>query len=132
MEGGSCGADSADRAGTAASVDEDEIRRVASLMRIDIGEDGGDEARSHIEKVRTMIGYFDILDRAGGDGVDGVDGGAQPGAGGNGAGGRGIARLEDLREDEPEDGAPGAVPASRYARIQQEGGTYVRAPAMSP
>lgn len=129
MEGGSCGADSADRAGTAASVDEDEIRRVASLMRIDIGEDGGDEARSHIEKVRTMIGYFDILDRAGGDGVDG---GAQPGAGGNGAGGRGIARLEDLREDEPEDGAPGAVPASRYARIQQEGGTYVRAPAMSP
>lgn len=116
------GADAA--AGQAAEVGEDEIRRVASLMRIDIGKEGGDEARSHIEKVRTMIGYFDMLDRAGGA--------EEEAAGAAGAGLAGAVQLGDLREDEPEDGGAGAAGAGRYARVQTEGGTYVRAPAMSP
>ena len=105
---------------SAESVDEEEIRRVARLMKIDIGAGGGEEARAHIDKVRTMIGYFDMLDRAGAD--------AGAGGGGGGAAG-GAARLEDLREDEPEE--RGAAPAGRYARVQLEGGTYVRAPALS-
>lgn len=113
-------------AGQAAEVGEDEIRRVASLMRIDIGAEGGDEARSHIEKVRTMIGYFDMLDKAGGA--------EAAGAGAAGAGLAGAVQLGDLREDEPEGGGAGAgaAEAARYARVQTEGGTYVRAPAMSP
>ena len=107
------------------SVGEDEIRRVASLMRIDIGEEGGDEARSHIDKVRTMIGYFDILDAAGtGDG----DGDGDVAA----AAGPRCVQIGDLRDDKPEEGAEARPPAGRYARVQQEGGTYVRAPAMSP
>ena len=117
------GGDEAGAAGQAAEVGEDEIRRVASLMRIDIGKEGGDEARSHIEKVRTMIGYFDMLDKAGG---------AEEAAGAAGAGLAGAVQLGDLREDEPEGGGAGAAEAARYARVQTEGGTYVRAPAMSP
>ena len=117
--GGGNGAGAAGAAGQAAEAGEDEIRRVASLMRIDIGEEGGDEARSHIEKVRTMIGYFDMLDKAGG-------------AEAAGAGLAGAVQLGDLREDEPEDAGAGAAEAGRYARVQTEGGTYVRAPAMSP
>ncbi len=112
---------------SAESVDEEEIRRVARLMKIDIGAGGGEEARAHIDKVRTMIGYFDMLDRAGtggaGAGAAGVGGG--PAAGGACR----AARLGDLREDEPEEG--GGQPAGRYARVQREGGTYVRAPALS-
>lgn len=124
--GGEEGAAERAAAGQAADVDEDEIRRVASLMRIDIGEEGGEEARSHIEKVRTMIGYFDMLDRAGGAGA--------AGAGAAGAGLAGAVQLGDLREDEPAGGGAGAgaAEAGRYARVQTEGGTYVRAPAMSP
>lgn len=123
--GGAEGAAGRAAAGQAADVGEDEIRRVASLMRIDIGEEGGEEARSHIEKVRTMIGYFDMLDRAGGAEASG--------AGAAGAGLAGAVQLGDLREDEPVSGAEaGAAEAGRYARVQTEGGTYVRAPAMSP
>ena len=107
------------------SVGEDEIRRVASLMRIDIGEEGGDEARSHIDKVRTMIGYFDILDAAGAGDGDG-DGDVAAAAGPR------CVQISDLRDDKPEEGAEERPPAGRYARVQQEGGTYVRAPAMSP
>ena len=92
-------------------------------MRIDIGEEGGDEARSHIDKVRTMIGYFDILDAAGaGDGDGDMAAAAGPRC----------VQIGDLRDDEPEEGAAERPPAGRYARVQQEGGTYVRAPAMSP
>ena len=107
---------------TAESVGEDEIRRVAALMRIDIGAAGGEEAREHIDKVRAMIGYFDVLDGAG-------VGAAGDGAGVGAAGGAAV-RLDDLRDDEPEEG--GAAGAGTYARVQKEGGTYVRAPAMSP
>ena len=107
---------------TAESVGEDEIRRVAALMRIDIGAAGGEEAREHIDKVRAMIGYFDVLDGAG---VGAAGDGASVGAAGGAA-----VRLDDLRDDEPEEG--GAAGAGTYARVQQEGGTYVRAPAMSP
>ena len=108
-------------------VGEGEIRRVASLMRIDIGEEGGDEARSHIDKVRTMIGYFDILDAAGA-GDDGAAAAAAAPAGPR------CVQIGDLRDDEPDEGADaeGMGRAGRYARVQQEGGTYVRAPAMSP
>lgn len=126
MERGSGDEAGAGAAGQAAEVGEDEIRRVASLMRIDIGKEGGDEARSHIEKVRTMIGYFGTLDRAGGA--------EEEAAGAAGAGLAGAVQLGDLREDEPEEGGDGAgaAEAGRYARVQAEGGTYVRAPAMSP
>ena len=109
-------------AGAGESADSAEILRIARLMRIDVGDAGGAEAREHVEKVRTMLGYFEILDRAG------VGGGE--GAGGEGAVG---VRLADLRGDEPEEGGAGAVEAAgRYARVQREGGAYVRAPAMRP
>lgn len=111
---------------SAESVDEEEIRRVARLMKIDIGAGGGEEARAHIDKVRTMIGYFDMLDRAG---TGGAGGGAGVGGGPAAGGACRAARLGDLREDEPEEG--GGQPAGRYARVQREGGTYVRAPALS-
>ena len=111
---------------SAESVDEEEIRRVARLMKIDIGAGGGEEARAHIDKVRTMIGYFDMLDRAG---TGGAGGGAGVGGGPAAGGACRSARLGDLREDEPEEG--GGQPAGRYARVQREGGTYVRAPALS-
>ena len=113
---------------SAESVGEDEIRRVAALMRIDIGAEGGEEAREHIDKVRAMIGYFDVLDGAGtaAAGAEaGAGGGEGPAAGAAGA----AVRLADLRDDEPE---AGGAPAAAYARVQREGGTYVRAPAMSP
>lgn len=103
------------------SADSAEILRIARLMRIDVGDAGGAEAREHVEKVRTMLGYFEILDRAG-------DGGGEGAGGGGGAG----VQLADLREDEPEEGGAGAVEAGRYARVQREGGAYVRAPAMRP
>lgn len=45
--------------------DEDEIRRVARLMRIDL-----DDHAAHIGTVRRMIEYLDILDRADTDGKD--------------------------------------------------------------
>lgn len=108
-------------AGPGESADSAEILRIARLMRIDVGDAGGAEAREHVEKVRTMLGYFEILDRAGGGGGEG--------SGGEGSGG---VQLADLREDEPEEGGAGAVEAGRYARVQREGGAYVRAPAMRP
>ena len=108
-------------AGPGESADSAEILRIARLMRIDVGDAGGAEAREHVEKVRTMLGYFEILDRAGGGGGEGAGGG----------GGAGV-RLADLRGDEPEEGGAGAVEAGRYARVQREGGAYVRAPAMRP
>lgn len=41
-------------------VSEEEIEHVAKLMKIDI-----DNHREYVEKVHSMINYFDILDSAG-------------------------------------------------------------------
>ncbi|MCV0392277.1 MAG: hypothetical protein K5790_03165 [Nitrosopumilus sp.] len=41
-------------------VTEEEIERISKLMRIEI-----DDHKEYVEKVKTMIGYFDILDSAG-------------------------------------------------------------------
>ena len=41
-------------------VEEEEIEKVAKLMKIDI-----DDRREYVEKVQEMIHYFDILDHAG-------------------------------------------------------------------
>ena len=41
-------------------VTEEEIEQVSKLMRIEI-----DDHMEYVEKVRTMIDYFDILDSAG-------------------------------------------------------------------
>ncbi len=41
-------------------VTEEEIKHVSKLMRIDI-----DDHKEYVEKVHTMISYFDILDSAG-------------------------------------------------------------------
>ena len=43
-------------------VSEEEIEHVAKLMKIDI-----DNHREYVEKVHSMINYFDILDSAGVD-----------------------------------------------------------------
>ena len=43
-------------------VSEEEIEHVAKLMKIDI-----DSHREYVEKVHSMINYFDILDSAGVD-----------------------------------------------------------------
>lgn len=40
-------------------VTEDEIRRVAALMKIGIGDH-----KEHVDKVEAMIGYFGMLDSA--------------------------------------------------------------------
>ena len=41
-------------------VSEDEIAHVAKLMKIDI-----DDHKEYLDKVHTMISYFDLLDSAG-------------------------------------------------------------------
>ncbi|MCV0430110.1 hypothetical protein [Nitrosopumilus sp.] len=41
-------------------VTEEEIEQVSKLMRIDI-----DDHKEYVDKVHTMIDYFDILDSAG-------------------------------------------------------------------
>jgi len=41
-------------------VTKEEIEKVAKLMRIDV-----DDHIEYVDKVRTMINYFDILDSAG-------------------------------------------------------------------
>lgn len=41
-------------------VTEEEIERVSKLMKIDV-----DDHNEYVDKVQTMINYFDILDSAG-------------------------------------------------------------------
>ena len=122
-------------AGKGGGVGAVDIARIAALMKIGIGEAGGAEEREHIERVRKMIAYFDVLDRAGAGG-----GGWGPGGDGDGDGDDddgldvlGVA-IGELRADEPEEGGGGGgrAPAASYARVQEEGGAYVRAPQMSP
>ena len=85
-------------------VTEEEITRVAAMMRIEI-----DDRREYVEKVQKMLGFFDILDSAGVDDEEIVTG---------------VVDLDQLRPDEhvpfPDD--------LRYA-ARSEGG-HIRAPRL--
>ena len=87
-------------------VTEEEIEQVSKLMRIDI-----DEHKEYVDKVHTMINYFDILDSAGVESEE-------------------ISMpeifLSSLREDE-------YIPFDNklIEKLNHYKGTYVRAPKMS-
>jgi len=87
-------------------VTEEEIEQVSKLMRIDI-----DEHKEYVDKVHTMINYFDILDSAGVESEE-------------------ISMpeifLSGLREDE-------YIPFDDklIEKLNHYKGTYVRAPKMS-
>ena len=87
-------------------VTEEEITKVAKLMKIDV-----DDHKEYVDKVQTMINYFDILDSAG---VENEEISAQE-----------IA-ISNLREDKhiPFDG-------KLIEKLNHYKGTYVRAPKMS-
>mgnify|MGYP000595393832 CR=1 FL=1 len=87
-------------------VTEEEIEHVSKLMRIDI-----DDHKEYVDKVHTMINYFDILDSAGVESEE-------------------ISMpeifLSGLREDE-------YIPFDDKLneKLNHYKGTYVRAPKMS-
>ncbi len=87
-------------------VTEEEIEHVSKLMRIDI-----DDHKEYVDKVHTMIDYFDILDSAGVESEE-------------------ISMpeilLSGLREDE-------YIPFDDklIEKLNHYKGTYVRAPKMS-
>lgn len=87
-------------------VTEEQIQHVSKLMKIDV-----DDSTEYVDKVQSMISYFDILDSAG-------------------VGSEEIAMPEipisDLREDKhiPFDG-------KLIEKLNHYKGTYVRAPKMS-
>lgn len=85
---------------------EEEIEHVSKLMKIDI-----DDHKEHVEKVRTMISYFDILDSAG---VDSEEISMHE------------ISISNLRDDE-------YVPFNEklIEQLKHYKGTYVRAPKMS-
>lgn len=85
---------------------EEEIEHVSKLMKIDI-----DDHKEHVEKVRTMISYFDILDSAG---VDSEEISVHE------------ISISNLRDDE-------YVPFNEklIEQLKHYKGTYVRAPKMS-
>ena len=87
-------------------VSEEEIEHVSKLMRIDI-----DDHKEYVEKVHTMIDYFDILDSAGVESEEI----SMP-----------EISLSDLREDE-------YIPFDDklIKKLNHYKGTYVRAPKMS-
>ena len=127
------GAGASGGAPAAAAGGAEEIMRIAALMKIDIGERGGEEERDHIKRVGEMIAYFGMLDRAEGAAEGrGKDKDNEGEEGWHGPDAPDIA-MSELRADEPEDGGAERPPASSYARVQGEGGeAYVRAPQMSP
>jgi len=87
-------------------VTQEEIERVSKLMKIDV-----DDHKEYVDKVKRMIGYFDVLDSAGVESEE-------------------ISMLEIpisfLREDE-------YIPFSDklIEKLNHYKGTYVRAPKMS-
>jgi aspartyl-tRNA(Asn)/glutamyl-tRNA(Gln) amidotransferase subunit C len=85
---------------------EEEIEHVSKLMKIDI-----DDHKEHIEKVRMMINYFDILDSAGVESEE--------------ISMREIS-ISNLRDDE-------YIPFNEklIEQLKHYKGTYVRAPKMS-
>ncbi len=87
-------------------VTEEEIERVSKLMKIDI-----DDHKEYVDKVQTMINYFDILDSAG---VESEDISMQE------------ISISNLREDKyiPFNG-------KLIEKLNNYKGTYVRAPKMS-
>ena len=87
-------------------VTEEEIERVSKLMRIDV-----DDHKEFIEKVHTMIDYFDILDSAGVESEEI----SMP-----------EISLSNLRKDEH-------IPFDDklIEKLNHYKGTYVRAPKMS-
>ena len=87
-------------------VTEEEIAKVAKLMKIEVNDH-----KEYVDKVKTMISYFDILDSAG---VEDEEISAQE-----------IA-ISDLREDKH-------IPFNEklIEKLNHYKGTYVRAPKMS-
>ncbi|BDQ30946.1 MULTISPECIES: aspartyl/glutamyl-tRNA amidotransferase subunit C [Nitrosopumilus] len=85
---------------------EEEIEHVSKLMKIDI-----DDHKEHVEKVRMMISYFDILDSAG---VESEEISVHE------------ISLSNLRDDE-------YIPFNEklIEQLKHYKGTYVRAPKMS-
>ncbi len=87
-------------------VTEEEIERVSKLMKIDV-----DDHKEYVDKVQSMINYFDILDSAGVESEE-------------------ITMHEipvsSLREDE-------YIPYNEklIEKLNNYKGTYVRAPKMS-
>ena len=87
-------------------VSEEEIAHVAKLMRIDV-----DDHKEYLDKVTTMISYFDLLDSAGVESEEI----SMP-----------EISISNLREDEH-------IPFDDklIEKINHYKGTYVRAPKMS-
>ena len=87
-------------------VTEDEIAKVAKLMKIDVNDH-----KEYVDKVQTMISYFDILDSAG---VEDEEISAQE------------IPISNLREDKH-------IPFNDklIEKLNHYKGTYVRAPKMS-
>jgi aspartyl-tRNA(Asn)/glutamyl-tRNA(Gln) amidotransferase subunit C len=87
-------------------VTEEEIEHVSKLMRIEI-----DDHKEYVEKVHTMIDYFDILDSAGVESEE-ISMPEIP--------------ISNLREDE-------YIPFDDklIEKLNHYKGTYVRAPKMS-
>jgi aspartyl-tRNA(Asn)/glutamyl-tRNA(Gln) amidotransferase subunit C len=87
-------------------VTEEEIEHVSKLMKIDI-----DDHKEYVDKVKKMIGFFDVLDSAGVESEEI----SMP-----------EIQISSLREDE-------YVPFSDklIEKLNHYKGTYVRAPKMS-
>ena len=87
-------------------VTEEEIEHVSKLMRIEI-----DNHKEYIDKVQSMINYFDILDSAG---VESQEISMQE------------ISISNLRDDE-------YIPFNEklIEKLKHYKGTYIRAPKMS-
>ena len=87
-------------------VTEEEIKHVSKLMKIDI-----DDHKEYVDKVQSMIDYFDVLDSAG---VESEEISMRE------------IQISDLREDK-------YVPFNEKLidKLNNYKGTYVRAPKMS-
>ena len=87
-------------------VSEEEIEHVSKLMKINI-----DDHKEYVDKVHTMIDYFDILDSAG---VESEEISMQE------------VSIDNLREDE-------YIPFNEklIEKLNHYKGTYVRAPKMT-
>ncbi len=87
-------------------VTEEEIERVSKLMKIDV-----DDHKEYVDKVHSMINYFDVLDSAD---VESEDTSMQE------------IPISSLREDKH-------IPFNEKLidKINNYKGTYVRAPKMS-
>ena len=87
-------------------VTEEEIEHVSKLMKIDI-----DDHKEYVDKVKRMIGYFDVLDSAGVESEE-MSMSEIP--------------ISSLREDKY---IP--FPDKLIEKLNHYKGTYVRAPKMS-